>query len=316
MQKKTSCFQPMKKRIIFLVGPTAVGKTETGIFLAKKLNAEIISCDSMQIYKGIDILSSQPTPAQARRVAHHLVGMIPPTQSYNVSRYRKAAVRTIKDMRRRKKLPLFVGGTGLYMNMLLDGIFSNKGEDPDIRARLAQEAHARGSVFLHERLQRVDPEAAARIHCNDIKRIVRALEVFEVTGKPISQLQKERKGLWQQYDIQIFCLTMELASLYARIEARIDKMFRKGAVREVERLRKYRLSKTARYAIGIKEISGYLQKEYPLDEAKRLMKLHTRHYARRQLTWFRKDKRIQWIEITRHERSAAVAGSILKIMKG
>jgi len=306
----------MKPRIVFLVGPTAAGKTEISVVLAKRINAEIISCDSMQIYKGMDVLTSKPPRILKKTIPHHLLSTISADKEYNVSKYYKDVSRKIKEIRKRGKVPLIVGGTGLYISILIDGIFKVKAETKvkaeQIRKKLIQEAQKQGSKGLYQKLLKADPQAAAKIHPNDTKRIVRALEVFEATGKPISNLQKQRRGLADEYEIKIFCLNMERDKLYQRIEKRVDRMFTQGIVSEVKRLLKLKLSRTAGFAIGIKEIRGYLEGLYGLEEARQLMKRNTRLYAKRQLAWFRKDKRIQWINVQDKERPASVANRILK----
>lgn len=300
-----------RDKIIFLVGPTAVGKSEVAVCLAKKINAEIISCDSMQIYKGMDIISSKASATLRKKVPHHLIDIISPRTEFNVSRYRQLALRKIKEIIKRKKTPLFVGGTGLYMSSLIDGIFKLKSQNKNIRKRLYKEAQNMGSQYLYRRLKTVDPEAAVKIHPNDTKRIVRALEVFEVTGKPISYLQKQRIGLTEKYEVKTFCLDAKRDKLYKRINERVEKMFSKGLEQEVKGLLRKRLSKTAAFAIGLKELKGYFDGLYDLGEAKRLMKKNTRNYAKRQLTWFRKDRRIRWIEIGENDNPATIAGTVL-----
>lgn len=300
----------MKGKIIFLVGPTAVGKSAIAVCLARKINAEIISCDSMQLYKGMDIITSKPPLAVRQRVKHHLIDAVSPTKEYNVARYRQGALKKIKEILKRGKVPLFVGGTGLYMSILVDGIFKAKSQSQIVRNRLFKKVEERGSYYLYNMLKRVDPEAAKKIHPHDTKRIVRALEVFKTTGKPISLLQKQRKGLGLKYELKIFCLNMERSQLYKRIEERIDKMFSLGLIEEVKRLLRLRLSKTAAYAIGIKELKGYFAGLYNLEEAKELIKRNTRWYAKRQLTWFRKDKRIIWINLRERESFERVSERI------
>ena len=304
-----------KAEIIFLVGPTAVGKTETAIHLAKKIDAEIISCDSMQIYQGMDIITAKPSLALRKKSAQHLIDVVAPTFEYNVFRYRREALKKIKEIIKKGKTPLFAGGTGLYMSILLDGIFKFRAENRIIRRRLYKVAEAGGGGYLYKRLQKVDPASSLKIHPNDIRRIVRALEVFAATGKQISQLQKQRKGLSDEYAVRIFCLNMERNKLYRRIEKRIDKMFKHGLLREVKGLLKLNLSKTALPAIGIKEMEGYLAGLYDLEEARRLIKKNTRNYAKRQLTWFRRDKRIEWIRLSDKETPASVANRIYKKLK-
>jgi tRNA dimethylallyltransferase len=302
----------MKSRLVFLIGPTAIGKTAIAVTLAKKISAEIISCDSMQVYKGMDIITSKPSVSLRKKIPHHLIDIVSPKSEYNVSRYRREALQKIKQVIKRGKTPLFVGGTGLYMSVLIDGIFKMKSQNKTIRQRLYREAERRGSQYLFERLQRIDPEAATKIHPHDTKRIIRALEVFAVTGKPISKLQEQRKGLTDEFQIKIFCLNMEREKLYQRITERLEKMFAKGSLGEVKRLLKLKLSKTASCAIGIKELKGYYGGLYDLEEAKRLMERNTRLYAKRQLTWFRKDKRINWINISDKESHKEVAQKIWK----
>ncbi|MFH0913317.1 MAG: tRNA (adenosine(37)-N6)-dimethylallyltransferase MiaA [Candidatus Omnitrophota bacterium] len=302
----------MKPRIVFLVGPTAAGKTDVAVALAKKIKAEIISCDSMQVYRGMDILTSRPPLTFSKSIPHYLLNIISPEKEYNVSRYRKDATLKIKEIIKRRKVPLIVGGSGLYMSILIDGIFKGNPVAKAMRNRLYQEAKVKGSKYLYERLKDFDPDAAIKIHPHDTKRIIRALEVFEATGKPISYLQRQRRGLADEYKIKIFCLNMQRDKLYRRIEERVERMFARGAVPEVKKLLKLKLSKTARYALGIREIKGYLEGVYDLKEAKCLMKRNTRLYAKRQLTWFRKDKRIQWVEVKGGEKTASIANRIIK----
>ena len=297
-----------------MVGPTAVGKSAVAVSLAKKINAEIISCDSMQIYKGMDIIASIPSLLLRKRVPHHLFAFIDPRSAYNVVKYRRQAVKKIQEIIERGKIPLFVGGTGHYMSILLDGIFQAQCEDQAVRDELYEEARHFSSAYLHKRLRKADAKAALKIHPNDTKRIVRALEVFITTGKPISELQRQRRGLADKFKIKIFCLDMPRDKLYQRIEERIDRMFNSGLRDEVNKLLKLKLSKTASCAIGIKELRGYWDGLYDLGQAKRLMKKNTRNYAKRQLTWFRKDKRIDWIEIKDQEKPNQTAERILSCL--
>ncbi len=302
----------MKEKIVFLIGPTAVGKSKTAVSLAKKINAEIISCDSMQVYKGMDIITSKP-PIVLRKIApHHLISVIYPDKEYNVSRYYKDTARKVKEVLKRGKVPLIVGGTGLYMSILIDGIFKSRASSEVVRNRLYKEAEGRGSGYLYNKLKKADPEAAIRIHPNDTKRIIRALEVFEATGEPISKLQKQRRGLQDKYEIKVYGLNMQREKLYQKIEERVEKMFTGGLIGEVKRLLKLKLSKTAAYAIGIKELKGFFCGLYGLDEAKRLIKRNTRLYAKRQMTWFRKDRRINWIEVGEKEKPQSIANRIWK----
>ncbi len=295
-----------------MVGPTAIGKSNIAEALAKKINAEIISCDSMQIYRGMDILTSKPKPAIRKKIPHHLISIISPTREYNVSRYYQDARKKIKEIVKRGRIPLFVGGTGLYMSILVDGIFKAKAQNKSIRSRLYAQAEKFGSGKLYAKLEKVDPLAAQKIHPHDTKRIVRALEVFASTGKPISQWQKQRRGLGAEFAIKIFGLNMARDKLYQRIDLRVEKMFKQGLMAEVKKILKLRLSKTAFCAIGIKELRGYFEGLHDLVEAKRLIKKNTRNYAKRQLTWFRKDKRIEWVEVVGKDTPVLIANRIIR----
>ena len=289
------CSHP-KPKIIFLVGPTAVGKTALSLKLARKINAEIISLDSMQVYQGIDILSSKPSLKLRHKIKHHLIDILSPDKEFDAAQYRRLAVKAIKDIHQRGKIPLFTGGTGLYLNVLLEGIFADAGKDEALRRELYNQAEILGSAYLHRKLQEVDPESALRIHPNDAKRIIRALEVHKLTGKPISELRKKRKGLEDKYEVTIFGLNKDREVLYKSIDRRVDEMFERGLVNEVKKLLTGNLSLTCKQAIGIREIRDYLEGKHDLEQAKDLLKKNTRNYAKRQLTWFRKDKRIIWLD--------------------
>lgn len=300
------------KKIIFIVGPTATGKSEVAVKLAEKAKGEVVSCDSMQIYKGMNILASLPSKELLSKARHYLVERVSPEKEYDVSKYRLAALRAINKILKSGKTPIVVGGTGLYMNILVDGIFKIKEPDKAIRKRLYSLSIKKGNEFLYNKLKDVDKEAALKIHPNDIKRVLRALEVFEATGKPISLLHKQRRGLIDEYDVRIFCLNLSRDKLYKRIDQRVEKMFDSGVVGEVKNLIKKDLSKTAKYAIGIREIAGALKGEYDLEQAKLLMQKNTRNYAKKQLTWFRKDKRIKWINIKEKDTAERIAKHIWK----
>ncbi|MDD5281962.1 MAG: tRNA (adenosine(37)-N6)-dimethylallyltransferase MiaA [Candidatus Omnitrophica bacterium] len=302
----------LKKKIFFLIGPTAIGKTLIAIHLAKKINAEIISCDSMQVYSSMDIVTSQPAYAQRKKVKHHLLGVINPAKEYNVSRYRKDALSICSQLFSKGKIPLFVGGSGLYYSIVIDGLFPAAPEDKLIRAKLYKQLSLKGNRYLYEKLAKIDPLSARRIHPNDSRRIIRSLEVYMKTGMPLSVLQKGRVGLGAGYEIKILALNMDRQALYNKIDQRVSKMFRAGLIKEVSRLLKHKLSRTAKCAIGIRELEGYFNGEYSLKEAKRLIQRNSRHYAKRQLTWFRRDKRIQWIVIKDKETHREVARRIWK----
>ncbi len=290
---------------VYLVGPTAVGKTAAALALADRIPLEIaerpalevVSADSMQVYRGLDILSAKPSPDERARVPHHLIDVLDVTEPFSAAEFTRLADAAIAGIRNRGKLPLVVGGTGLYIKALADGIFDGPEASSEIRSRLLAEAETSGVETLHARLADVDPKAAARIAHNDLRRIVRALEVHETTGRPISEHQTE----WQQpTPCLMLGLHMPRAALYRRIDERVEAMVDAGVVEEVERLVQAGIerSPTAMQAIGVAEIIGVLRGGCTLDEAKRLIKRNTRRYAKRQSTWFRKDSRVQWYEAT------------------
>ena len=285
------------KKIIFIVGPTAVGKTSVSLQLARKISGEIISCDSMQVYKEISIASNKPSSEDLKRVPHHLVNIVSVKKEFDVAHFRKKAVRSIQMIHSKAKIPIVVGGSGMYMSVLLDGIFEGGAKDLNLRKKLETEAQEKGSEYLHRKLLEVDFTAAQRIHPNDQKRIIRALEVFEGRQKTISSLQKKRSGLWGKFNIKIFALNRRREELYELINQRVEDMFTGGIIEEIKKLSKMNLSKTAQGVIGIKEVQGFLNGDYDIERAKYLLKLNTRRYAKRQLTWFRKDKRLKWIMI-------------------
>ena len=301
-----------KERIVCLVGPTAAGKTEVALALAKKINAEIISCDSMQVYKGIDIATSKALKKQRREVSHHLIDIKSPSQEYNAAHFKNSAQKIIDDIHKRAKLPLIVGGTGLYFRALIDGLFSGPGADLSLRQKFYQQAKKYGASYLYRKLKNKDAKSAGAIHPHDLRRIIRALEVYESIGKPISKLKEKTQGIRNKYDLHIFGLIRPRAELYTRIEKRVDQMFRRGLVAEIRRLTKRKLSKTAKSLLGYKEIVGFLRGKYSQDEAKILLKRNTRRYAKRQISWFKREKYVKWIEIGKRDSLKLITERILR----
>lgn len=299
------------QKLIFLVGPTAVGKTGISIELAGLINGEIISCDSMQVYKGMDIGTSKPAKDLVTRIPHHMIDIIGPSDEFSVAQFRRMAVKAIEDIITRGKTPLVVGGSGLYVKVLIDGIFDAPSTDREFRTRLKQEADEFGAGILYKRLEDVDKETASSIHPNDLRRILRALEVYEKAKAPISYLRTNTVGLSDKYEVKIFGLNMERQALYKKIEERVDLMFKEGLVEEARGLMRQKLSLTASQALGYKEIFAFLKGEYDIEEAKRLVKRDTRRYAKRQRTWFRRDKRIEWIMVDDGESPGIIAGRIM-----
>lgn len=286
----------VKKTVLFIVGPTAIGKTVFAIKCAKRVNGEIISADSMQIYKDMKTLSQAPTVREKKRARHNLVEALDPRREYSVAAFIKKASRAIRSIIKRNKVPVIVGGSGLYIRGLIDGLFPSPEADMKFREDLARFAAKYGSKKLHAKLMKIDPESAKRIHPNDLRRIVRALEIHHSTGKTMTELKTSTRGLKEKYEIKIFGLIRPREEIYSRIDERVDRMFRSGAVEEVKRLRRKKLSRTAGMVLGFHEISGYLSGRYDREAAKNMLKLNTRRFAKRQMTWFRADKRIHWFD--------------------
>ena len=300
--------------IIFLVGATAVGKTDVALALARHLPCEIVSCDSMQVYREISVATSKPSLDERKSVAHHLLDVVCVEEKFDVAMFNKAARLAIDTIMAKGKHPLVVGGSGMYVQVLLDGIFETQGVDMDLRQKLQKIASTQGPGVLYQQLKNIDSQAASKIHANDSRRIVRALEVFESTKIPISELQKKRCGLWGHCPVVIFGLDREREKLYERINRRVEKMFSDGLVDEVKAIRGRKLSLTASRMIGVGEILAYLNGQYDLAAAKELIKKNTRNLAKRQLTWFRKDKRINWLEADDKDNAEDLAGPILNIL--
>lgn len=288
-------------RPVAIVGPTASGKTAVSIELARRLNAEIISADSMAIYRKMDIGTAKPTAEEQGLATFHMIDVVDPDEPFTVADFQDRAVEVIDRLLAEDKTPLLVGGTGLYIKAVLDGLnIPGPGRDPELRARFEQVASEKGSAYLHEKLRRVDPVTAERLHPNDQKRVIRALEVYEGTGRPMSEIIAETKPVAPRYPDAIqFGLTMDRARLYRRIEDRVDELVRLGLVDEVQGLldQGYGEDLPSMEGLGYKEIVGYIKGEYGLDAAIDLLKRNTRRFAKRQYTWFRADARITWIDI-------------------
>ena len=302
----------MADRLIFLIGPTAIGKTGISFELAKLIECEIVSCDSMQVYRGMNVGTSKPAKCLLNSIPHHLIDIIEPSEEFSVARFRALAVKAIEEIIARRKTPLLVGGSGLYVKVLIDGIFEAPETDRQLRGRLEEEAEEFGVGVLYRRLQEADKDSAEKIHANDLRRIIRALEVYEKAKAPISQLRKNTAGLGDRYEVKIFGLNMERAALYRKIDERVELMFAEGLVGETRGLLEGKLSLTASQALGYKEVLGHLNGEYGLEEAKRLVKRNTRRFAKRQLTWFRRDKRIEWIMLDENFDTGETARKLWK----
>jgi tRNA dimethylallyltransferase len=284
-------------RVIVVCGPTGIGKTRTAIHLAQRFGGEIIGADSMQIYRHMDIGTAKPTPDERSRARHHMVGIIDPDTPYDAARYARDAGETVRALHERGVVPVVAGGTGLYIKALIYGLFNSQPPDPDIRRNLEQRADAHGTAHLHEQLAICDPHAAAGIHVNDRFRIIRALETYQSTGRPISTHQQRHRFARPRFAAFKIGLTMPRADLYARIDQRVDQMVAEGLLEEVRGLlgRGYGPELKSMQSIGYRHMVDYLHNRVDWDETLRLLKRDTRRYAKRQFTWFRADPDIEWI---------------------
>jgi tRNA dimethylallyltransferase len=287
-----------KKKLIIICGPTGIGKTATAIEIAEAFNAEIIGADSMQIYRYMDIGTAKPTAAEQARVPHHMIDIIDPDSLFDAVRFTDLARAAATQLHQRGTLPLVVGGTGLYIKSFLYGMFQSDPVDSKIRDRLRKEADQQGIDFLHNRLKQCDPITADKLHSNDTYRILRALETFEATGKPISEYQNNHAFSGQRYDALKIGLHMDRALLYERINERVDAMITAGFADEVRKLLDagYTADLKSMQSIGYRHMVDYLQGRLTREECSRTLKRDHRRYAKRQLTWFGADDEIIWKE--------------------
>jgi tRNA dimethylallyltransferase len=285
-----------KPRVIVVCGPTAAGKTTVGIALAQALNGEIVSADSMQVYRGMDIGTAKPTAAEQAAAPHHLIDVVEPDEAFDAARYAELGRAAIFALHRRGRLPVVVGGTGLYIKALLSGLFQAGGRDPEVRRRLRAEAEALGAAGLHARLAECDPVSASRLHANDTLRILRALEVFETTGRPISRLQDEHRFADSPFVALKIGLSLGREALYARIDRRVDVMLAAGLEEEVRGLlgKGYGPGLKPMQSIGYSHMAALVAGRLGRAECIRTLKRDTRRFAKRQLTWFRPDPGIHW----------------------
>ncbi len=290
----------MKKLpLIVLTGPTGVGKTELSIRLAKKINGEIISADSIQVYRHFDIGSAKITPSQMQGVKHYLIDILNPDEEFNVYRFKQFALEAMNEIYAKNKIPIIVGGTGFYIQSILYDIdFSTEeSEDKAVREKYEEIAAVHGADYLHGMLKEVDPKSAELIHKNNIKRVIRALEYYEHTGEQISVHNEREAGKQSPYNFMYFVLNRERDILYQRINKRVDKMIDDGLVEEVKGLLDmgYSRNLVSMQGLGYKEIAAFLNGEYTLEDAIEQIKQDTRHFAKRQLTWFRREREITFV---------------------
>jgi len=287
-----------KSKILVVCGPTGIGKTALGIEIAGRFKGEIISADSMQIYRHMDIGTAKPSKGERDQIPHHLIDIIDPDRPFDAVQYAATAGQMIADLERKGRLPFIVGGTGLYIKALVHGLFQEKTSDPSIRAELKESASRNGLEVLYEQLCMADPDAAKKIHPNDAYRIIRALEVYRVTGKALTEYHARHGFADNRYTVLKIGLDMERAALYDRINGRVEAMISAGLVTEARRLldKGYPETLKSMQAIGYRHMVDFIRERLSWEEAVRTMKRDTRRYAKRQLTWFRADPEIVWFE--------------------
>ncbi len=287
-----------RPKVIVLCGPTGIGKTELSLELAEEFGGCIVSADSMQVYRFMDIGTAKPGLTEQARVPHYMIDVADPDEPFDAAEYAGRARACIDEIESLGRLPLVIGGTGLYIKALLHGLCRARPSSPEIRARLSREAEEKGARALYDRLSSADPETAGSIHPNDLYRIKRALEVYELTGRPISHYRRAHGFREDPYDALKICLSVDRQTLYERIDRRVDRMVSSGLLDEVRGLLKkgYFRELKSMNALGYRHMADYLYGELDWDEALRLMKRDTRRYAKRQLVWFRKDRELLWMD--------------------
>ena len=288
----------MDGQLIIITGPTAVGKTKLSIDLAREINGEIISADSMQVYKRMDIGTDKIKPENMGGIRHHLIDILEPSEDFNVFSFKKKADEAIRDIQSRGKIPIIVGGTGFYIQAVLYDIdFTETDIDETYRHELEALADEKGAEFLHDMLRKVDPESADAIHAHNIKRVIRALEYYNKTGEKISVHNEQERAKTSPFDFRYFVLTDDREILYSRIDARVDKMIEEGLEDEMKQLIDEGIDphSTSMQGLGYREMYGYLTGEWDLERAVYLIKRNTRHFAKRQLTWFKRESDVRWI---------------------
>ena len=307
------------KKLIVLTGPTAVGKTELSINLAKAVNGEIISADSIQVYKGMDIGSAKITPDEMQGINHYLIDILEPAEEFNIHLFKTLTLKAMDEIYAKDKIPIIVGGTGFYIQSVIYDIdFCDTEADNSYRESLETLAQNKGNLYLHEMLRKVDNKSADAIHPNNVKRVIRALEYYNQTGQPISEHNIVQKNNSSPYNFAYFVLNDQRELLYERINKRVDTMFENGLIQEVKELLNSGCNKdmVSMQGIGYKEVVEYLEGKLSLDETKELIKKNTRHFAKRQLTWFRREKEVNMININEFNYDKQlILENILNILK-
>lgn len=304
---------PMKKiPVTILLGPTATGKTTLSLELARRAQGEIISADSMQVYRGMDIGTGKPSPQERGEVPHHLMDILEVSESFNVGRYLELADKAAEEIFQRGRPIFLVGGTPLYIKRFIEGLSPGPPADEELRRSLEKEAKKEGVLFLYHRLTQVDPQGSLKINPQDLRRIVRALEVYTLSGTPISEFWKEEGQIRERYSFQMLAVTWPREILYERINRRVEKMFSQGWLEEVAELQKRGFSREASQALGYREILEGLEKKISLEKTMELIQRNTRHFARRQILWFRQFPGLEWVILEKEPLWSSLAQEILK----
>lgn len=284
--------------VLAIVGPTGIGKSQVAVAVAREVPAEVVAVDSMQVYRGMDRGTGKPDLAVRKKIPHHGIDLVDPEEEFNAAQYLRTILPILEQIRKRGQLPILVGGTGLYLKVLRDGLCPAPGKDLAVRERLLTQSREEGTEVLHARLSQVDPKAAERIHPNDLRRIVRALEVYEMTGQPLSQWHRETvSSLNGKETFQVFGLTMDRSALYRRIDERVNRWLASGWLQEAQVLHQRRLSLTAKEALGYRELFDFLEGKTDWPTTVSLIQRNSRRYAKRQWAWFKRDPRIRWIDV-------------------
>ncbi|MFW5991755.1 MAG: tRNA (adenosine(37)-N6)-dimethylallyltransferase MiaA [Halanaerobiaceae bacterium] len=306
-----------KYPLVVIAGPTAAGKTNISLKIARRINGEIISADSMQIYRGMDIGTAKVSRRERALVKHHMIDIINPDHKFSVADFQERVERLIPEIINRGNLPLMVGGTGLYIKAVVEGfLFPEMKKDPDLRKKLQKKAESYGREHVHNMLKEIDPVSADKIHPNDLRRTIRAIEVYRQTGQTMSYFKRVQEEKPDRYYTLMFGLTREREELYERINKRVDLMLEEGLIEEVKELlnKGYDISSTALQGLGYKEIISYIKGEYGLQEAVRILKRDTRHFAKRQISWFKRDSDIIWFNLSR-KKQENIINKIVTLIK-
>jgi tRNA dimethylallyltransferase len=301
------------KPVVVIVGPTAVGKSRVAVEVAKAFETEVLTADSRQVYRGMDVGTDKPAQEDRQGIPHRLIDLVDPDESFNAGLYRRQAIDEIERLYRDSRLPLVVGGTGLYVRTLLNGLCDAPSADPILRAALRQEAEDEGYDRLYARLAAVDPVAAARLHPRDESKVIRALEVYQLSGRRMSDFQQEHGFVERPFSALIIGLNRDRNTLYLRIEERIDWQLAHGLIEETKQLlaQGYRCDSGAMKGLGYRQVAEYLAGKYDVDEMVRRFKRDTRHFSKRQMTWFRKEPGIQWLTIEESESVQHTAAMVI-----